>query len=398
MTDYVESRASILASVIAIAAAGPQDATAERALAWTASARGVAAFDVLCRYRQAQQLLPQDERLARYRVQKAFLANAAVDPPAGVSTERVKKLIAEAEKEVNDLEAELNRTLAQKAPGLVAAPETVTVEGVRKQLPKGGVLIEFVRVPVRDFKTLEYRADRYYAFVLTAGNEPPRLIDLGVAKDIDAGVEEIRKEFTDFQDALRECETADEVKTLEKTAEKQFAKKSAAVYARLMAPLEKALGAAAILILAPDGALNRLPFEALVDGQGKYLIERYSCVYVSSGRDLLRARAKPAEGIVVFAAPDYQLEAAERIAQAEKLLPMKAPPPLLAALPKREQLRCGLEAAAGRACGSGRYPENLQERQVWSREGLCRPGGAGGGAQGDAGAAHLAPGDARILP
>ena len=102
----------------------PDDSTAEKALAWTLQLKG-AAFDTLCRYRQAQHILPQDGRIARYRSQKAFLANVAVDPPAGVSARRVKALIGEAEKEVNDLEAELNRTLAQAGHGLVAAPEAV---------------------------------------------------------------------------------------------------------------------------------------------------------------------------------------------------------------------------------------------------------------------------------
>jgi CHAT domain-containing protein len=64
--------------------------------------------------------------------------------------------------------------------------------------------------------------------------------------------------------------------------------------------------------------LNRLPFEALVDGSGKYLLERYAVAYVSSGRDLLRPAVPLAKGTVVFAGPDYDLKSKDRQAEAEK--------------------------------------------------------------------------------
>jgi CHAT domain-containing protein len=48
------------------------------------------------------------------------------------------------------------------------------------------------------------------------------------------------------------------------------------------------LGDATHLLISPDGALNLIPFEALVDEQNRYLVERFSCTYLTSGRDLLR--------------------------------------------------------------------------------------------------------------
>jgi CHAT domain-containing protein len=42
------------------------------------------------------------------------------------------------------------------------------------------------------------------------------------------------------------------------------------------------------LLISPDGELNLIPFEALVDQQGRYLIERHSFSYLTSGRDLIR--------------------------------------------------------------------------------------------------------------
>jgi CHAT domain-containing protein len=61
------------------------------------------------------------------------------------------------------------------------------------------------------------------------------------------------------------------------------------------------------LIVAPDGKLNLIPFEALIDAQGHYELERYLISYLSSGRDLLRLAAHRAarSPAVIVAGPDY---------------------------------------------------------------------------------------------
>jgi len=62
-----------------------------------------------------------------------------------------------------------------------------------------------------------------------------------------------------------------------------------AVHARVMEPLQELIGDATKLLVSPDGELNLIPLEALVDAQNRYLVERYSFSYVT-GRDLLRLR------------------------------------------------------------------------------------------------------------
>ena len=61
------------------------------------------------------------------------------------------------------------------------------------------------------------------------------------------------------------------------------------------------------LLVSPDGALSLVPFEALVDEQGRYLIERFSISYVTSGRDLLRRQGSRAHRgpPVIIADPYY---------------------------------------------------------------------------------------------
>ena len=59
-----------------------------------------------------------------------------------------------------------------------------------------------------------------------------------------------------------------------------------------MARVIPALGGATNILIAPDGALNLVPFSALVDDQGQFLIKKYTFTYPTSGRDLLRLKVQ----------------------------------------------------------------------------------------------------------
>jgi CHAT domain-containing protein len=76
---------------------------------------------------------------------------------------------------------------------------------------------------------------------------------------------------------------------------------------KLMRPVRALVGDATQLLISPDGDLNLIPFEALVDEQGRYLVERYSISYLTTGRDLLRiAVPRPSKtGMVVLANPYF---------------------------------------------------------------------------------------------
>ena len=82
------------------------------------------------------------------------------------------------------------------------------------------------------------------------------------------------------------------------------------LYTRTIGKLASALGEARQILIAPDGALNLIPFGALIDGDGKHLIERWSFTYLSSGRDLLRLGESldSKQGPVIVADPRFDLE------------------------------------------------------------------------------------------
>jgi CHAT domain-containing protein len=87
-----------------------------------------------------------------------------------------------------------------------------------------------------------------------------------------------------------------------------------------MAPLRGSLKNVTHLIVSPDGALNLVPFEALVDGRGAYLIERYTTSYVTSGRDLLRMQmtVQPHHNSQVIVADPFFGEPASQPAKAQR--------------------------------------------------------------------------------
>jgi CHAT domain-containing protein/Tfp pilus assembly protein PilF len=325
MYSYLQTMSGAIPSSISLALDAAPGPTAAAAFTWVLRLKG-SALDTLCRYRQAQHLLaaedPLTQRIAKCQHVKQLLANAAVNPPQGLTATQAATQMTQWRKQSEDLESEINRAFGAKQT--TENDENITAAAVQKRLGPDAALVEFARVPLRDFKSPNrWREHHYVAFVLGPGQSSAQIIDLGLARDIDAGVEAVRKEFADFQDKLKDCDSPGEAIALEKAQEKQFAKVSAGLYQRLLAPLRKALGPAQQLYLAPDSLLNRLPFEALVDEGGKYLVEKYRCAYLSSGRDLLRPTAPLARGTVVFAGPDYKVSAQERLAAIERLLPKK---------------------------------------------------------------------------
>jgi CHAT domain-containing protein len=75
-----------------------------------------------------------------------------------------------------------------------------------------------------------------------------------------------------------------------------------------MAPIQKLLGKTRHIYLSPDGALNLVPFDALVDENGHYLVESLAITYLPSGRDLVRMgnSAPSRQAATIFAGPDYE--------------------------------------------------------------------------------------------
>jgi CHAT domain-containing protein/Tfp pilus assembly protein PilF len=286
------------------------------ALTWTLRRKGMI-LDAMCRFQDAERSVARDrereQQVEQWRSLRQQLADVALNPLPDTKPDVLRGKVAAWRAQAERLEAQLTRALSsQNVP-----PETVDAVAVQARLPEGSALIEVFRASLRDpgasGRAPRWKPAHYFAFALTAPrNTAPLLVDLGEARAIDQAIASLRAQV---QRLPREISL-----TTEKSLEEEFRAASAKLYHQLFAPLRERVGSAGVIYLALDGELNRLPFEALVDDRGKYLLEDYRFAYLTSGRDLLRPAARPGRGTVVFAGPDYNLEPALRQARAKNLL------------------------------------------------------------------------------
>ena len=235
---------------------------------------------------------PEDQKLLdQLNDTLGRLATLVLSGPQRMSTEQHRKDIGALEERREQLEAEIGR----RSAGSYGRSGPITLGDVQSAIPDHASLIEFeVYRPYDPKEALSGAVDskpfgepRYVAYVIGNRGEV-RWRDLGLAREIDDAVGRLRL-------ALRDPRSRD-------------AREVARVLdARIMEPIRPLLGDATNLLISPDGALNLIPFEALVDDQNRYLVERFSCTYLTSGRDLLRMQVQRASksGPVVLADPSF---------------------------------------------------------------------------------------------
>ena len=188
---------------------------------------------------------------------------------------------------------QLHVVLGERSKAFKDLHEDVSVDALRAALPDSSALIEFVlyrpRRPAEDSAAFLSDPPRYAAYVLLPSGEL-YWRDLGAREDVDRGI-------SDFQRALSDPRST-------------YVKRAAqALYHSILLPFQPLLSTTEHVFLAPDATLNLIPFGALVDDSGRYLVQRYTFSYLSSSRDLLRhpqgARTRPAGPPVIVADPDY---------------------------------------------------------------------------------------------
>jgi CHAT domain-containing protein len=82
-----------------------------------------------------------------------------------------------------------------------------------------------------------------------------------------------------------------------------------ALYDRLLDPVLRFVPAATQrLLVSPDGDINFVPFAALLTQDDRMVVERYSIIYLSNARDLLRDASAPAtRRMAIYANPSFRL-------------------------------------------------------------------------------------------
>jgi CHAT domain-containing protein/Tfp pilus assembly protein PilF len=209
-------------------------------------------------------------------------------------------------KELEDQAERYETDISRRSSEFRAQSLHITLEAVQAAIPTDAALIEFASYRPFKAKATEAETDcqpHYVAYILRHDGDI-QWKELGEAKTIDDAIAALRK-------ALRNPNRSD-VKRLARAVEE-----------RVFQPVRPLLGEQTRLLISPDGQLNLIPFAALVDEQGRYLVERYSISYLASGRDLLRLQVarESKGGPLVIAAPDFggrsQVEAS-RLGKQEK--------------------------------------------------------------------------------
>lgn len=215
------------------------------------------------------------------------LAENTLNPPDALSPEAYAKLIADLKSKKERMEKEIS----SRSRGFYGQAQPVTLEKVEAMIPKDAALLEFAiyRPLVKTAATVSSKLGepRYVAYVIRSSGLAGSA-DLGPASQIDVVLRQ-------FRVALRDPKRAD-VWQLARNADQ-----------KIMAPLRQFLADSRHLLLSPDGELNLIPFEALVNERQRPLVEDYAITYVTSGRDLARMNIERESktGSVVVADPAF---------------------------------------------------------------------------------------------
>jgi CHAT domain-containing protein len=234
----------------------------------------------------------------------AKLAALSLNGPGKTPADEHRKQLAALQEEKEKVEEAISGRSAE----FRAQSQAVTLAAVRAAIPPEAALIEFAVYrpfdPKGENEMQAYGETRYAAYVLRSDGEAQwkeaHWKDLGPAAEIDAAVTASLRALRDPRADVRQP--------------------ARALYEKAMRPLLALTGNATQLLISPDGALNLVPMEALIDAQGRYLIERYSISYLSSGRDLLRMQVarQSKSGPLVVADPFFGEPVLAQVATADR--------------------------------------------------------------------------------
>jgi CHAT domain-containing protein/Tfp pilus assembly protein PilF len=219
------------------------------------------------------------------------LAQLIRTPPSGKKDEtavsdhgnKIKVL----QKEIDALERELKDNVSPQSPGL--SQPGVKVKDIIDALPDRSVLLEFVKIKDYDFSFSKkpWGLTRYIVFVVSHKGSI-RLVDLGNTESIDCYV----------PDTLGAIRSGDD-------RTKEFLRE---LNNLVMAPLETYLKGIDRVIICPDGLISLVPFAALIDSSGDYLVKRFTFTHVTSSREIVPVKKQDIHDqpqLVLVAAPQY---------------------------------------------------------------------------------------------
>jgi CHAT domain-containing protein len=235
-----------------------------------------------------RERMTADDRalLDRLQATTVQLATLSLNGPGRTPLDAYQQQLKSMEQQREQLESEIG----SRSGEFHAQSQPVTVAAVQRAIPDDAALIEFAVYQPFDPKALTertaYGAPHYVAYVLRHHGEV-RWRELGPAKAIDDAVVALRQ-------ALRDPHGANPRPL------------SRALDDKVLRPLRPLVRDARRLLISPDGGLNRIPFEVLIDERGRFAVQRQAITYLTSGRDLLRMQTRrPSRGAPLIVADPF---------------------------------------------------------------------------------------------
>jgi CHAT domain-containing protein len=191
--------------------------------------------------------------------------------------------------QLQNTEKDLQASLSQRGSLFRSEGTPVTLAAVQAAIPADTALVELVRYRpvIADAPVLQnFGPPRYGVYVLDAAGLMTWQ-DLGEGEAIDQAVDRFNRTLVDRSQSP--------VAT------------SRALAALILDPILPALTEVQHLLIAPEGQLNRIPFEALRTADDRYLIEQFEITTLTSGRDLLRLQTEveSRQPPMLLTNPDY---------------------------------------------------------------------------------------------
>ena len=211
------------------------------------------------------------------------LAALTLSGPTEETKDHYIEVIARLEDGISRLQGELGRVSARFRKTV----KPITVDDLVAALPENTVVVDFYLYGVEG---------KTHLVAATLAKEADKPV-FGWIKYADSGAVDaaIIKYRADLQSEELEL---DEVLDSGQKA-----------YDLIWKPLEGAIGQHPTVYVIPDGTLNILPFSALVERGGKYLMERIDLHVFTTARNLLPNELPPAKGgYLIEAGPDYNTD------------------------------------------------------------------------------------------
>lgn len=299
---------------------------------------------------QVKQMLdkPELNQLSQQLMdKKKKLASLILSGPVESGAKQFLLTIEHLENEIEELQGELGRaSIRFKTSQQDLSPETVV-----DQLDGEDLLVDFII-----YKN-HIKGSRQLMAVVAQKLEMGQLL---FNKVLFGNMLEIDKWVDNYRSTIQD-EDADEAEVMEE---------GNILYRKMWKPLIEHFNEKTSIYLVPDGILNILPFDALVDDEEEYILQTYELKMLSSGRDLLlSATKKTHEAFMIIAGPDYNSDYME---QTETIKDIKRKRKRSSSGKRNADLMKGLRMASFGMRGLTFSPLPGAEREGQEIDELCR--------------------------